>query len=137
MLKNFARNVFKWHYFDQVYSRFTRDGKIAFFTSQTRPLRRQTSQRRQPEVFLAVISLPLAVTDICPRRILSRLISQRTREKLSAHLNVTAKSILKKANKGKLQSLLTKSTSPQLLRSQDLDLELSRFRRSGIGSVTR
>ena len=24
MLKNFAQNVFKWHYFDQVYSRFTR-----------------------------------------------------------------------------------------------------------------
>ena len=38
---------------------------------------------------------------------------------------------LKKADKGKLQSLLTKSTSPQLLRSQDLDHELSRLRRSG------
>ena len=37
---------------------------------------------------------------------------------------------LKKADKGKLQSLLTKSTSPQLLRSQDLDHELSRLRRS-------
>ena len=73
MLKNFAQNVFKWHYFDQVYSRFTRDGKMAFFTSQTRPLRRETSQRRQPEVFLAVISLPLAVTDVCRRQILSRL----------------------------------------------------------------
>ena len=66
--------MFKWHYFDQVYSRFTRDGKMAFFTSQTRPLRRETSQRRQPEVFLAVISLPLAVTDVCRRRILSRLV---------------------------------------------------------------
>ena len=55
VLKNFAQNVSKWHYFDQVYSRFTRDGKMAFFTSQTRPLRRETSQRRQPEVFLAVI----------------------------------------------------------------------------------
>ena len=74
MLKNFAQNVFKWHYFDQVYSRFTRDGKMAFFTSQTRPLRRETSQRRQPEVFLAVSSLPLAVTDVCRRWILSRLI---------------------------------------------------------------
>ena len=74
MLKNFAQNVFKWHYFDQVYSRFTRDGKMAFFTSQTRPLRWETSQRRQPEVFLAVISLPLAVTDVCRRRILSRLL---------------------------------------------------------------
>ena len=73
VLKNFAQNVFKWHYFDQVYSRFTRDGKMAFFTSQTRPLRRETSQRRQPEVFLAVISLPLAVTDVCRRQILSRL----------------------------------------------------------------
>ena len=38
---------------------------------------------------------------------------------------------LKKADKGKLQSLLTKSTSPQLLRSQDLDHKLSRLRRSG------
>ena len=38
---------------------------------------------------------------------------------------------LKKADKGKLQSLLTKSTSPQLLRSQDLDHELLRLRRSG------
>ena len=38
---------------------------------------------------------------------------------------------LKKADKGKLQSLLTKSTNPQLLRSQDLDHELSRLRRSG------
>lgn len=76
MLKNFAHNVFKWHYFDQVYSRFTRDGKMAFFTSQTRPLRRETSQRRQPEVFLAVISLQLAVTDVCRRRILSRLFWQ-------------------------------------------------------------
>ena len=38
---------------------------------------------------------------------------------------------LKKGDKGKLQSLLTKSTSPQLLRSQDLDHELSRLRRSG------
>ena len=74
VLKNFVQNVFfKWHYFDQFYSRFTRDGKMAFFTSQTRPLRRETSQRRQPEVFLAVISLPLAVTDVCRRRILSRL----------------------------------------------------------------
>ena len=36
VLKNFAQNVFKWHYFDQVYSRFTSDGKMAFFTSQTR-----------------------------------------------------------------------------------------------------
>ena len=69
--------MFKWHYFDQVYSRFTRDGKMAFFTSQTRPLRRETLQRRQPEVFLAVISLPLAVTDVCRRRILSRLFSGR------------------------------------------------------------
>ena len=75
MLKNFAQNVFKWHYFDQVSSRFTRDGKMAFFTSQTTPLRRETSQRRQPEVFLAVISLPLAVTGVCRRRILSRLIN--------------------------------------------------------------
>ena len=74
VLKNFVQNVFfKWHYFDQVYSRFTRDGKMAFFTSQTRLLRRETSQRRQPEVFLAVISLPLAVTDVCRRQILSRL----------------------------------------------------------------
>ena len=73
MLKNFAQNVFKWYCFDQVYSRFTRDGKMAFFTSQARPLRRETSQRRQPEVFLAVISLPLVVTDVCRRRILSRL----------------------------------------------------------------
>ena len=48
---------------------------MAFFTSQTRPLRRETSQRRQPEVFVAVISLPLAVTDVCRRRILSRLIN--------------------------------------------------------------
>ena len=69
--------MFKWHYFDQVYSRFTRDGKMAFFTSQTRPLRRETSQRRQPEVFLAVISLPLAVTDVCRRRILSRLLTYK------------------------------------------------------------
>ena len=38
---------------------------------------------------------------------------------------------LKKADKGKLQSLLTKSTSPQLLRSQYLDHELSRLRSSG------
>ena len=39
---------------------------------------------------------------------------------------------LKKADTGKLQSLLTKSRSPQLLRSQDLDqLSLSRLRRSG------
>ena len=67
--------MFKWHYFDQVYSRFTRDGKMAFFTSQTRPLRRKTLQWWQPEVFLAVISLPLAVTDACRRRILSRLLS--------------------------------------------------------------
>ena len=76
MLKNFAQNVFKWHYFDQVYSRLTRDGKMAFFTSQTRPLRREILQRRQPEVFLAVISLPLAVTDVYRRRILSRLLTQ-------------------------------------------------------------
>ena len=48
---------------------------MAFFTSQTRPLRRETSQRRQPEVFLAVISLPLAVTDVCRRRILSSLMA--------------------------------------------------------------
>ena len=66
--------MFKWHYFDQVYSRFTRDGKMAFFTSQTRPLRRETSQRRQLEVFLPVFSLPHAVTDVCRRQILSRLI---------------------------------------------------------------
>ena len=69
--------MFKWHYFDQVYSRFTRDGKMAFFASQTRPLRRETSQRRQLEVFLGVISLPLAVTDVCRRRILSRLLYSR------------------------------------------------------------
>ena len=74
VLKNFAQNVFKWHYFDQVYSRFTRDGKMAF-TSQTRPLRRETSQQWQLEVFLAVISLLLAVTDVCRCRILSRLLS--------------------------------------------------------------
>ena len=74
VLKNFVQNVFfKWHYFDQFYSRFTRDGKMAFFTSQTRPLRRETSQRGQPEVFLVVISLLLAVTDVCRGRILSRL----------------------------------------------------------------
>ena len=30
MLKHFAQNVFKWHYFNQIYSRFTRDGKMAF-----------------------------------------------------------------------------------------------------------
>ena len=47
---------------------------MAFFTSQTRPLRRETSQRRHPEVFVAVISLPLAVTDVCRCRILSRLL---------------------------------------------------------------
>ena len=81
MLKNFAQNVFKWHFFGQVYSRFTRDGKMAFFTSQTRPLRWETSQRRQPEVFLAVISLPLAVTDVCRRRILSRLMTQTKERK--------------------------------------------------------
>ena len=87
MLKNFAQNVFKWHYFDQVYSRFTRDGKMAFFTSQTRPLRRETSQRRQPEVFLEVISLPLAVTDVCRRQILSRLLGsqQRRRQRQREH----------------------------------------------------
>ena len=72
--------MFKWHYFDQVYSRFTRDGKMVFFKSQTRPLRRETSQRRQPEVFLAVISLPLAVTDVCRRRILSRLLTEIYRQ---------------------------------------------------------
>ena len=39
---------------------------------------------------------------------------------------------LKKADTGKLQSLFTKSRSPQLLRSQDLDQRsLSRLRRSG------
>ena len=51
-----------------------------------------------------------------------------------AHLDISANESeidLKKADKGKLQSLLTKSTSPQLLRLQDLDHELSRLRRSG------
>ena len=47
---------------------------MAFFTSQTRTLRRETSQRRQLEVFLPVFSLPHAVTDVCRRQILSRLI---------------------------------------------------------------
>ena len=51
---------------------------MAFFTSQTRPLRLETSQRRQPKVFLRVISLPLAVTDVCRRRILSRLFTFAT-----------------------------------------------------------
>ena len=39
------------------------------------PLRRETSQRRQPEVNLTVISHPLAVADVNRRRILSSLMS--------------------------------------------------------------
>ena len=38
---------------------------MASFTLQTRPLRRETSQQWQPEVILAVTSLPLAVPDVC------------------------------------------------------------------------
>ena len=32
----------KWDYFDKVHSRFSRDGKVDFFASQTRPLRPET-----------------------------------------------------------------------------------------------
>ena len=70
----FAQNKFKWDYVDKVHSRFSRDGKMDFFTSQTRPLRRENSQRRQPEVIPAVVSFPLAVAEVCRRRILSSLI---------------------------------------------------------------
>ena len=51
------------------------------FTSQTRPLRRESSQRRQPEEILAVISLPLAVVGVNRRRILSSLVSGEKRLK--------------------------------------------------------
>ena len=71
----FAQSKFKRRYFAKVYSRFSRDGKMASFTSQTRPLRRETSQQRQPEVILAVTSLPLAVPDVCRCQILSSLIT--------------------------------------------------------------
>ena len=73
----FAQSKFKQRYFAKVYSRFSRDGKMASFTSQTRPLRRETSQQRQPEVILAVTSLPLAVPDVCRCRFLSSLMFLR------------------------------------------------------------
>ena len=57
---------------NQVFPPFTHD-KMAL-TSQTRPLRRETSQWRQPAVFLAVISLLLPVTDVCRRQIFSSLL---------------------------------------------------------------
>ena len=56
MLKNFAQNVFKWHYFDQVYSRFTRDAKWP--SSRDRQgryggkLRNDGSRKRRPEMRL-------------------------------------------------------------------------------------
>ena len=73
----FAQSKFKQRYFAKVYSRFSRDGKMASFTLQTRPLRRETSQQRQPEVILAVTSLPLAVPDVCRCGILSSLMFLR------------------------------------------------------------
>lgn len=73
----FAQSKFKRRYFAKVYSRFSHDGKMASFTLQTRPLRRETSQQRQPEVILAVTSLPLAVPDVCRCRILSSLMFLR------------------------------------------------------------
>ena len=51
------------------------DATAKWSTSQTRPQRREASQQRQPEVILAVISLPLAVPDTRRRRILSSLIA--------------------------------------------------------------
>ena len=67
-------NKFQRCYFYKVYLRFRRNGKMASFTSQTWPLRRETSQRRQPEVILAVISLPLAVVGVNRSRILRSLL---------------------------------------------------------------
>ena len=63
-------------FFVKVYSRFSRNGKMASFTSQTSPLRRETSQQR------------LAVPDVCRRRILSSLKSSKSNNRVRLNVNM-------------------------------------------------
>ena len=53
---------------DAIFIKFTH-----VLDATAKSLRRETSQRRQPEIILAVISLSLAVADVNRRRILRRL----------------------------------------------------------------
>ena len=69
-LSKFRTNLVRNKLNDAIFIKFTH----GLDATQTSRLRRETSQRRQPEVILVASSLPLAVADVNRRRILSSLL---------------------------------------------------------------